>query len=100
LRSIPEEAQLRWLLLDPAARGMGIGRRLVEEAVRFAGETGYRSIFLWTVHILPVAARIYRDAGFRLTAEKEVFQWGRPLREQRYDLPLSPPATGKEGASV
>jgi len=101
-----EEAQLRWLLLDPAARGMGIGRRLVEEAVRFARETGYRSIFLWTVHILPMAARIYRDAGFRLTAEKEVFQWGRPLREQRYDLPLYPgdersmPATETEGAPV
>lgn len=101
-----EEAQLRWLLLDPAVRGRGIGRRLVEEAVRFAKETGYRTIFLWTVHVLTVAARIYRDAGFRLTLEKDVLQWGVPLREQRYDLPLHggserfTPATDTEGALV
>lgn len=101
-----EEAQLRWLLLDPAVRGGGLGRRLVGEAVRFAKETGYRSVFLWTVNLLPAAARIYRDAGFRLTVEKEVLQWGVPLREQRYDLPLFPegersmPATETEGAPV
>jgi len=82
----PEEAQLRWLLLDPSVRGRGIGRHLVSNALAFAKEAGYRSVFLWTVHILPAAAHIYRSAGFTVTEENEVVQWGMSLREQRYEI--------------
>jgi len=79
-------AQLRWLLLDPSVRGKGIGRHLVEEVLEFAQTAGYRSVFLWTVHILPVAARVYRSAGFRVTETRDVFQWGRNLTEERYEF--------------
>jgi len=82
----PGEAQLRWLLLDPSVRGRGIGRHLVSKALAFARQARYRSVFLWTVHILPAAAHIYRSAGFTVTEENAVVQWGMNLREQRYEI--------------
>ena len=58
--------QLRWLLVAPAARGRGLGRRLVGEVVAFARSAGYRSVFLDTVRELEAAAALYRAAGFAL----------------------------------
>jgi ribosomal protein S18 acetylase RimI-like enzyme len=81
-----EVAQLRWLLVDPAFRGRGLGRRLVEEALTFARAAGYRSVFLDTVKELPVAAELYRSAGFKLVKEETHRLWGRELTEQRYEL--------------
>lgn len=82
-------AQLRWLLVGPEGRGCGLGTRLLNECIGFAREAGYRSIYLWTVHTLEPAARLYHAAGFQLTEElPEMTLWGPPLREQRYDLTL------------
>jgi GNAT superfamily N-acetyltransferase len=81
-------AQLRWFLLHPDLRGLGLGRTLVEEALRFCRSKDYDSVFLWTLSILEVAARIYRQAGFRLAEQKESRLWGRQLTEQRYQLSL------------
>lgn len=82
-------AQLRWFLVAPEARGRGLGRRLVEEALAFCRAAGYRSVFLWTVNPLTAAARQYTAAGFRPTEEKDLqAMWGTTLAEQRYDLSL------------
>jgi len=83
-----EQAQLRWLLLHPDVRGRGIGKKLVELAVDFARESGYSSIFLWTVNILPHAAHIYRSFGFNITEEKKSPVWGLEMIEQKYELRL------------
>jgi GNAT superfamily N-acetyltransferase len=83
------EAQLRWFLLHPDARGRGLGRRLVEDAVAFCREASCRSIFLWTVDPLTTAARLYASVGFRKTEVKpRAALWGSVLWEERYDLTL------------
>lgn len=82
------EAQLRWLLVRPELRGLGIGKLLVEEAVAFCRDCGYSSVFLWTVKGLAAAAHLYEAAGFQLSEEKTHKVWGALLTEQRYDLKL------------
>jgi len=81
-------AQLRWFLVHPYCRSMGVGRRLLAESIAFARETGARSIFLWTVSDLDAAIRLYRAAGFRVTDEKSHLLWGQRITEQRFDLDL------------
>jgi N-acetylglutamate synthase-like GNAT family acetyltransferase len=70
-------AKLRLLLVEPSARGLGIGNRLVEECVRFARQVGYKKIVLWTQSELPAARHIYQKAGFRLMQQKKHRSWGR-----------------------
>jgi len=82
------EAQLRWFLVHPACRGRGLGRRLLSEALTFCRERGLKSVFLWTVSELKVAAHLYHAAGFRKTEEETHRIWGRMLTEERYDLSL------------
>jgi GNAT superfamily N-acetyltransferase len=82
----PQTAQLRWFLVDPSARGQGLGKRLLQEAIAFAQANGYRNIILWTVSALTTAARLYIAAGFRKVEEKPGRQWGVEVVEEKYAL--------------
>jgi ribosomal protein S18 acetylase RimI-like enzyme len=81
-------AQLRWFLVHPDCRGQGLGRTLLDEALRFCHECGFRLVYLWTFSELTAAAHLYRDAGFRRTELKTHRIWGRMITEERYDLLL------------
>jgi GNAT superfamily N-acetyltransferase len=88
----PELAQLRWFLVDPCARGAGLGRALLGEALGFARERGYRAVSLWTVSALAAAARLYRQAGFRKVEQLPGRRWGVEVVEERHELRLAPDA--------
>jgi DNA-binding MarR family transcriptional regulator/GNAT superfamily N-acetyltransferase len=81
-------AKLRLLLVEPSARGLGIGGRLVEECVRFARQAGYRKITLWTQSILDAARAIYRQAGFRLVKRERRESFGHKLVSETWELTL------------
>jgi GNAT superfamily N-acetyltransferase len=83
-----QTAQLRTLLVDPAARGHGIGARLVDECLDFAREAGYKRVKLWTNHPLVVARRIYLSRGFRLAEEEPHHSYGADLVGQVYELDI------------
>lgn len=84
----PEAARLRLLLVEPDARGLGIGDRLVGALVDFAREVGYREVVLWTNDILGAARRIYQRHGFVLVAEKPHRSFGQDLTGQDWRLDL------------
>jgi len=84
----PDTAKLRLLYVDPAARGMGLGKRLVDECVCFARAVGYKKITLWTQSILTSAHRIYQSSGFRLIREEPHRSFGKDLVGQTWEMDL------------
>lgn len=86
VRESDETARLRLLLVDPAARGAGLGRRLIAECVAFARQKGYRKVTLWTQSCLLAARRLYADAGFRLVKSEPYRGLGPDLTSETWDL--------------
>lgn len=78
-------AQLRWFVVEPEARGIGIGSRLLDDAIAFAREASYERVILWTVAALTAAARRYHAFGFRKVEEHAAKRWGVEVLEERYE---------------
>ena len=84
----PGVARLRLLLVDPQARGLGLGQRLTDECVTFARAAGYRKMTLWTHSILAAARHVYENAGFTLTSSEKKHSWGQDVVAEYWDLDL------------
>ena len=88
VKDAPGVARLRLLLVDPKARGLGLGQRLVNECVNFAREAGYRKITLWTHSVLTAARHCYEKAGFTLTSSEKKRSWGENVVAEYWDMEL------------
>lgn len=84
----PVKAQLRWFIIHPAFRGSGLGKTLLDEALKYCREKGYKQIFLETTEDQKTAVNMYVKAGFTKVAEFENKAWGKVLIEQTYELVL------------
>lgn len=82
----PGIARVRLLIVDPAARGLGLGKRLTHECIRFARKSGYRGVTLWTHSVLTAARHVYEQAGFTLTASEKRHTWGKDVVAEFWDL--------------
>jgi GNAT superfamily N-acetyltransferase len=89
MREDDDTARLRLLLVDPAARGLGLGSALVDKCVSFARRSGYRQLVLWTNDVLANARHIYQRAGFELVESAPHHSFGHHLVGQTWRLPLA-----------
>jgi GNAT superfamily N-acetyltransferase len=89
VQAAQDTAQLRWLLLHPDLRGLGLGRTLLEDAMSFCRKNGYHAMYLWTESKLSAADKLYGANGFQLAQEKTRELWGTVVTEQRYELQLA-----------
>ncbi|MDX1707677.1 MAG: GNAT family N-acetyltransferase [Desulfobacterales bacterium] len=85
-RAMTEGARLRWFIVDPDFQAAGLGNRLISRAVQFCKAKKYPKIFLWTFEGLDVARRLYERHDFRLSETHEADQWGRRIKEQKFEL--------------
>ncbi len=81
-------ARLRWFIVAPDFQNTGIGHDLIARAIGFCRERRYPKVFLWTFKGLDTARRLYERAGFELSEEHELDQWGRRIHEQKFELDL------------
>ena len=88
VKKTPKTAKLRLLYLEPEARGLGIGRRLVQECIRFAKKAGYTKITLWTQSSLSAARHIYESFGFQLTESRQHANFGPREAAETWELIL------------
>ena len=79
-------AQLRYFILEPLYRGIGLGKKMMNLYMEYLREAGFQSSYLWTTHELGTAASLYKRHGFTLTEEKPSEAFGKPLYEQKYEL--------------
>jgi GNAT superfamily N-acetyltransferase len=83
-----EGARLRWFIVQPGLQGRGIGWELLSDSLRFCVDAGHRKVFLLTFKGLDCARTLYERAGFVLSEEHEVKQWGSTILEQKFELIL------------
>lgn len=81
-----DTAQLRYYIIEPEYRGIGLGKKLMDLFMQFLKEKNYKYCYLWTTNELETAAALYIKNGFTLTEEKETTDFGKKVIEQRYDL--------------
>jgi peptidyl-dipeptidase Dcp len=81
-----DAAQLRYSFIRPEYRGIGLGSKLLELYMEYFNKCGYKKSYLWTTNELTTAAHLYKKVGFKFTEEKESTNFGKSLKEQRYDL--------------
>ena len=83
-----DRAQLRWLIVEPHVRGLGVGKKLVEQAVSFCRERNYTQVLLWTLQDLHAARALYKSFGFNLVEEKRGMMGGQPIIEECWTITL------------
>jgi len=84
-----EGAHLRWFIMSDELRGKGAGSRLIDTAIGFCRDKGYKKIYLWTFEGLGAARHLYEKGGFKLVEEHRGTQWGTEVNEQRFECPLT-----------
>ena len=81
-----EGAHLRWFIISDILRGRGIGNQLINKALDFCRNKGYRRVYLWTFEGLSAAKHLYEKSGFELVEQRKGIQWGTEVNEQRYEM--------------